>query len=163
MVCIESFIPFSFCIYYFSSAMKNGVLKHVKVVGSLGKLRSITFCKLQNYKNGIETRNFISKKLQIKRSILKKFSSMQMSFQITLLGAILKIFFIINQWKQPPDFLSIHGERSSPWTMTKFNPELKGKEIWGLEGEGVYGQGKLRDLIYVSQMLAQHPLSVRSM
>lgn len=66
--------------------MKNGVLKHVKVVGSLGKLCSITFCKLQNYKNGIETRNFISKKLQIKRSILKKFSSMQMSFQPLSLG-----------------------------------------------------------------------------
>jgi len=39
MLCVESFIPFSFYIYYFSSAMKNAVLEHLKMAESLGKLR----------------------------------------------------------------------------------------------------------------------------
>lgn len=56
-----------------------------------------------------------------------------MSFYATLLGAILKINFIINQWKQPPDSLST---QSSPWTMTKHNTEVKGKEIRGGSRQG---------------------------
>lgn len=53
--------------------MKNAVLKCLKMAESLAKLSSITFCKLKNYKNGIETRNAISKNYQIKHSILQNF------------------------------------------------------------------------------------------
>lgn len=51
-----------------------------------------------------------------------------MAFYATVFGTILKIIFIINQWKQPPDSLSI---QFSPWAMTKYNREVKGKAIWG--------------------------------
>lgn len=66
--------------------MKYAVLKHLKMAESLGKLSSITFCKLKNYKNDIKTKYFISKKHQIKLLILQYFHQFKWLFMPLSLG-----------------------------------------------------------------------------
>lgn len=66
-----------------------------------------------------------------------------MSFYYTLLGAIFKIIFVIDQGKHLLDILNI---QSSPWTMAKCNAEVKensgGSRQVPIVQPGVAGAGR---------------------
>lgn len=55
-----------------------------------------------------------------------------MFFYYTLLGVILKIIFVIDQGKHPPDFLSMQSSGSGePWS--KAPQRWKEQKFWGLQ------------------------------
>lgn len=184
MVCIEWFIPFSFYIYYLS-AMKNSVLKCLKIAKSLGKLSLIPFCKLKNYKNGIKTRSFPSKNQQIKCSILQNFHHFKCSFMPLSLGPFKKLFLLLTT-ESSQQTLRAYRLLPEPWSnITQRWKERKSvglqrgpscaakcgqcKKVYGGQGAETESDaapqrlGQTQNLIHVSQILAQHHLSVGSM